>query len=604
MKSQVTLFRLLPLLLVALLLTFPTSARAKHALLMFGEPKYPANFTHFDYVNPDAPKGGTVRLAYPATFDSLNPFILKGLAAPNIGIVFDTLMVNSLDEPQTFYPLVAEDVVLATNKKSITFTLNPKARFQDGTPITPEDVVFSLNILKTEGHPAYQLRFKEIDSAKVTGKRRVTFTFTTDKNRELPSIVATLPVLSKAYYSAREFDKTSLEFPVGSGAYRVEKMDVGRFITYSRVKDYWAKDLPSRKGSFNFDTIRYDVYRDETVSLEAFKAHAYDFREEYIARNWALAYQFKAAKDGRVMIDNTPNKIPRGMQAFIFNTRKAKFADRRVRQAIAMTFDFEWMNRTLFYDAYSRNDSLFQNTDFAARDLPSKAERALLEPYRADLPFSVFGRVYTPPVSDGSGSIRDQLKEADYLLKQAGWVIRSGKRVHEKTGEPLTLEFLSSQRSLEKVVLAMRRNLVILGIDATFRTVDESQYQKRIQSYDFDMSTIWWNLGLMYPGNEQTSYWACSQVDVQGGQNLAGWCSEATDMLLERITKATNYAELFTASRALDRIILHEHLLIPHFSISHFRMAYWNMFGIPDIRPPYDNAFHTWWVKNATKEEK
>ncbi len=590
------MMRLPGLLFLLAIALWTDAAHAAHALLLFGEPKYPANFRHFDYVNPDAPKGGTVRLEYPATFDSLNPFILKGLAAPGIVSIFDSLMVNSLDEPQTFYPLIAEDVALAADKRSITFTLNPKARFQDGTPVTAADVVFSLNILKTKGHPLYQLRYKDVMEASALDAHRVRFAFATT-NRELPSLAAALPVLCKAWYGKQEFDKTSLEFPIGSGPYKVEQMNPGRFIVYQRVKDYWAKDLPSRKGSFNFDHIRYDVYRDETVALEGFKAHAYDFREEYIARSWALAYQFKAAKDGRVILDNTPNRIPRGMQAFVLNTRRAKFADRRVRQAIGLTFDFEWMNRTLFYDAYDRNNSLFQNTPFAARELPSEAEKKLLEPYRDALPYDVFAKVYTPPVSDGSGFVRDSLKQADQLLKDAGWVIRDGVRVNAKTGEPLTIEFLAAQRSMEKVVMAMRRNLLILGIDATFRTVDDSQYQKRLQTYDFDISTIWWNLGLVYPGEEQESYYACSQVGVQGGQNLAGYCSPAADMLLSHIAKAGSYEELLTAAQSLDRIVLHEHLLIPHFSISHFRMAYWDMFGIPKIRPPYDNAFQTWWIK-------
>jgi microcin C transport system substrate-binding protein len=597
-----TLFR--PLFLFLALVCTASPLYAKHALLLFGEPKYPANFQHFDYVNPDAPKGGVVRLAYPVPFDSLNPFILKGLPAPGIGTVYDSLMVQSLDEPQTFYPLVADDVVLDSGNRFITFRINPRATFQDGSPIRPADVVFSLDILKSKGHPLYQLQYQDIEKAVAIDARHVRFYFTTHKKRELPIIVAALPVLSKAYFEGKEFDKTSLEFPVGSGAYRVTKMEPGRTITFDRVKEYWAANLPSRRGMNNFDHIRYDVYRDETVALEAFKAHAYDFREEYIARNWALAYQFKAVKDGRVIIDNTSNKIPRGMQAFLFNTRLDKFKDRRVREAISLTFDFEWMNRTLFYDAYERNDSLFQNTPFAARDYPSDAERTLLEPYREQLPYDVFGKIYTPLISDGSGFIRDWLKEADRLLKEAGWVIRDGKRVNAKTGEVLTLEFLSAQRSLERVVMAMKRNLTTLGIEATFRTVDSSQYQKRLQTYDFDMVTIWWNLGLMYPGSEQESYWACSQVAVQGGQNLAGYCHEAVDKLLLRISKAKDLDALKTAARALDRIILHEHLLIPHFSISHFRMAYWNMFGIPNVRPPFDNAFMTWWMKdNAKKSE-
>ncbi len=586
------------LLLIILLSFFALqSAHAKHALTLFGEPKYGAGFTHYDYVNPAAPKGGNVKLAYPLTFDSLNPFILKGLAAPDIAKIYDTLMVASLDEPQTYYGLIADDVVIADDKKSVTFRLHSQARWHDGTPITPEDVIFTLDILKTKGHPAYQLRFKDIEKAEKTGARHVTFHFTTDSNRELPFIAAALPVLPKAFYEDKEFDKTTLDIPLSSGAYRVKSLDAGRSIVYERVEDYWAKDLPSKKGHDNFDSIRYDIYRDSTVALEGFKAHEYDMREEYIARNWARAYKFDAVKEGRVVIDETPHKIPRGMQAFIYNLRKDKFSDRRVREAIALTFDFQWMNRTLFYNAYARNDSFFQNTDFEAKELPSDAELALLEPYKADLPEAAFTDIYEPPVTDGSGFIRADLIRADKLLKEAGWIIKDGVRTHRDTGEILTIEFLARQRTMERLVAAMRRNLKTLGIDVTFRPVDDSQYQKRLQNFDFDVTVIWWNLGILFPGNEQTGFWHSSQVDVQGSQNLSGYHSPAVDMLLERITNAKSYEDLLTAGRALDRILLHEHIVIPHFSISHFRMAYWDIFGIPENRPAYGRGFETWWMK-------
>jgi microcin C transport system substrate-binding protein len=574
---------------------------ATHALTLFGTPKYPAHFSHFEYVNPDAPKGGSAKLNHPVTFDSLNPYILKGVAAPAINIlVYETLMTPSLDEPQTYYPLLAKAVELAEDKRSITYTLDSRAYFADGTPVTVDDVLFSFNVLKEKGHPIYKLRYSDVERAEALDTHRIRFHFSAkSNNRDLPFITASLPVFSKAFFADRAFDKASLEKPLGSGAYSVASLDVGRSITFKRNPDYWAHKvkLPSRRGYFNMDTVRYDVYRDETVALEAFKAHHYDVREEYVARNWALSYNFAAVKGGKVILDNTPHQIPRGLQGFIFNMRKAKFKDRRVREAISLTFDFEWMNQTLFYDAYQRNNSLFQNTPFAARELPSEQEISLLAPYKESLPPALFTTIYNPPVSDGSGYVRDQLIRADKLLVEAGWVIKDGVRVHETSGEVLTIEMLSRQKSLDKVVQAMQRNLKTLGIAITNRIVDESQFQKRWERFDFDMTTIWWNMGLIYPGNEQVAFWHCSQAEVEGSQNMAGYCHPLVDKLLENITAAEDYDTLLTNARALDRVIMQEHVIIPHFSISHFRMAYWDKFGIPKVRPPYDRAFETWWVK-------
>lgn len=576
----------------------PHKANPKHALVLFGTPKYPKWFRHFSYVNPQAPKGGTVRLYSPASFDSLNPFILKGIAAPGmLEIFYDSLMVRSLDEPQTYYPLVAESVDLWEDRSQATFRLNPKAKWHDGTPITAEDVVWSLEALKTKGAPAYQLLFKPI-TAEAEDARTVHFHFDDPGNRELPFYAASMPLFPKKYYEGRDFAKTSLEPPLGGGPYRVASLDPGRRITFAREEDYWARDLPSRKGMFNFGKVRYDVYRDETVALEAFKAHEYDEREEYIARNWATAYDFPAVRDGRVKKYDAEHKIPRGMQAFVFNLRHPKFQDRRVREAIAMTMDYEWMNRTLFYGAYDRNNSFFQNTDFAARGKPDKAELKLLEPYRDVLPPETFGPVYTPPVSDGSGNIRPRLVEAQKLLNEAGWHIGpDGWRVNEETGETLSIEFMMNQTTFQRVVMPMIRNLRRLGIDARYRQVDDAQYQKRIEQKDFDIMSIWWNMGVLFPGNEQMSYWHSSQADVHGGQNMSGLKLEVVDKLLEKIVGAQSLASLQTASRALDRVLLWQHVIIPHWSISHYRTAYWDMFGLPKNRPEYDLGFWTWWVK-------
>lgn len=591
--------RLSLVLFVALLgMCVSSSAHAVHALSLFDAPKYPPYFGHFSYVNPEAPKGGKVNLYYPAPFDSLNPFVLKGMAAPLANVLLhDSLMTPSLDEAQTYYPLIARDVDLAANRLSMSFLLNKRARFHDGTPITAEDVAFSLKLLQEKGHPAYQLRYKQVKSVHVFGKHNIIFHFSSNENRDLPFFVAAMPIFSKAYYQDRDFASKTMEIPLGSGPYRVKKAQAGRFITYERAPHYWANDLPSRKGMYNFDELRFDVYRDETVALEAFKAQEYDFREEYMARSWAEGYNFPAVARGEVKKDMSPHKMPRGMQGFIYNMRREKFKDRRVREAIALTFDFEWMNRTLFYNSYSRNRSFFQNTPFAATGIPSKEEVAFLEPYRDTLPPDLFTTPFEVPVSDGSGFIRDRLIKADKLLKAAGWIIRDGVRVHQETGTPLTIEFLARQRSLERVTMVMQRNLDILGITANYRLVDESQYQKRTETYDFDISTIWWNMGVVFPGYEQYGFWHCSQVGIEGGQNLAGFCNPAVDKLVDKISHARTKQDLEFSARALDRILLHEHVVIPHFSLYNFRLAYWDKFGIPTIRPDYDNGFFTWWVK-------
>ncbi len=576
----------------------PHTPAPQHALVLFGKAKYPKNFRQFAYVNPQAPKGGTVRLYAPGSFDNLNPFILKGIAAPGMAELFyDSLMTLALDEPQTYYPLVAESVDLWEDRSQAVFKINPKARWHDGSPITAEDVVWSLEALKTKGAPNFQLLFKPI-RAEAEDAHTVHFYFEDPMNRELPFYAASMPLFPKAYYAGRDFAKTSLEPPLGGGPYRVASLDPGRRITFARVADYWAKDLPSRRGMFNFDTVRYDVYRDETVALEAFKAHEYDVREEYIARNWATAYDFPAVRDGRVKKYDATHKIPRGMQAFAFNLRRPQFEDRRVREAISMTMDFEWMNKTLFYGAYDRNDSFFQNTEFAATKLPDAAEMKLLEPYRSELPEETFTKVYTPPVSDGSGNIRPRLVEAQKLLNEAGWRIGpDGWRVNEKTGKTLSVEFMMNQATFQRVIMPMIRNLRRLGIDARYRQVDDAQFQKRIEQKDFDIISYWWNMGIMFPGNEQLGFWHSSQADVHGSLNFTGLKLDVVDTLLGKISGASRLEDLVTASRALDRVLLWQHVIIPHWSISHFRTAYWDMFGLPATRPDYNLGLWTWWVR-------
>lgn len=630
---------LLPVLL--LLWCVPASA-AQTSLTLFGTAKYGPGFRQFDYVNPKAKDGGLFKMSSIGTFDSLNPYIMKGVAAPSVNtLVFQSLMTPSLDEPQSYYPLIARSLELGPDSAWVEFTLDPRARWQDGTPITPEDVVFSAGLFRTKAHPAFRVLYKDVAKVEDVGNNRVRFTFDEKGHRELPLYAAAMPVLSKAYYTAHPFEKSSLASPLGSGPYRVARVDAGRSITFEKVKDYWAKNLPSQRGMYHFQTIRIDMYRDDVVALEGLKSGQFDYYEEYIARNWATAYNIPAVHSGKLVKIAIPNKIPRGMQAFIFNTRLPRFQDVRVREAIALTMDYEWMNQRLFYNAYTRNTSFFQNTEFQATGTPQGAELALLDQWRcpafpsphrgeegrgashpvtdpnlqppppmeeeaelnADcLPSEIFDNAFYVPQTDGTGYARANLLRAQMLLDQAGWVMREvdGRmlRVNAKTGEPLTLEFMMTQRTFERVIAIMKYNLKKLGIEATFRYVDAAQYQRRLDRYDYDMVSIWWNLGTHFPGSEQYTFWHSSQADVEGAQNLGGIKNPIIDALVEKVGRARTVDELRPAARALDRVLLWEHYVIPHWSISNWRVLYWNKFNRPKHQPPYAiGAIETWWMK-------
>lgn len=578
------------------------NAAPSHCLALYGECKYKAGFAHFEYVNPDAPKGGAVKLAETGTFDNLNPFILKGVKAPAIGGIFDSLMVASMDEPQTMYGLVASQVDVAADNSTVEFTLRKEARFHDGSPITPDDVVFSFITLKEKGDPTFKIMYAPIVKAEKTGEHTVKFTFNDTKNKELPVIVAGMPILSQAYYAKVDFEKTTLESPLGSGAYKVESVEQGKNIIYRRVADYWAKDLPVNRGQYNFDTMRYDMYRDENVTLEALKAGAYDFRREYIARNWAMAYDTPAVKDGRIIKREIPDNTPQGMQAFIFNTRLAKFSDRRVREAIGLALDYEWINKTIFYGAYTRNKSFFENTEFESSGVPTGKELELLKPYEKELPPALFTTPFANPVTDGSGNPRENLLKANRLLEDAGWTVKGGKRVNDK-GDQLSLEVMLRQPTMERVIGPMRKNLERLGISSSIRMVDDAQYQKRTDNADFDMVSIWINRGVFFPGNEQVSLWHSSQADTKGGNNLAGLKNKAVDAILDALTKAGDKESLIASGRALDRVLLWEHVVIPNWHSGSFRVAYWNKFGIPKITPKYNLGFQAWWVTGNQNPE-
>jgi microcin C transport system substrate-binding protein len=595
-------------LVAALLLLAPIAAGAEpgkvsHGLSLFGDVKYPPDFKHFEYVNPDAPKGGEVRLGALGTFDTLNPFTLRGTPAAAAGMIYDTLMEASQDEPATEYGLVAESVEVGPDWAWVQFNLRKEARWHDGRPITPEDVIFSLETLKTKGRPFFRHYYANIVKAEKVGGNSVKFTFDEKGNRELPQITGQLPVLPKHYWEGRDFEATTLEPPLGSGPYKIAQVEPGRSITVELVPDYWGRDLPVNKGRNNIATMRYDSYRDSSVAIEAFKGHAYDFRLENAARAWATAYDFPATRDGRVVKEMIEHELPAGMQAFAFNTRRPLFQDPRVREAMGYAFDFEWSNKTLFYGQYIRTESYFANSELASRGLPSPAELKYLEPLRGRIPDEVFTKEWQAPKTDGSGNIRPQLREAQKLLQEAGWTVKDGRLVNAK-GEPFEFEFLLNAASpdFERIVAPFKQNLERLGIRCTLRSVDVSQYIKRSEEFDFDMMVDSWPESLS-PGNEQRNFWSSEAADRQGSQNSIGIKDPAIDQLIDKIIYAPNREELVAATRALDRVLLWGYYVIPNWHINSFRVAYWNRFGKPRIAPKYGLGFpDTWWIDPKADE--
>jgi microcin C transport system substrate-binding protein len=574
--------------------TASPTTRPAHGLSMHGDLKYGPGFEHFEYVNPRAPKGGQVTLSALGTFDSLQPFILKGVPAAGIGNVFDTLTVQSFDEPFSEYGLVAETIETPPDRSWVAFTLRPQARFHDGSPISVEDVVWTFETLKTKGHPFFRSYYRHVRSAEKVGPRRVRFAFTVGENRELPLIVGQMPVLPKAYWAERDFTKTTLEPPLGSGPYRVASLEPGRSITYRRVADYWAARLPVNVGRFNFDTIRYDYYRDGTVALEAFKAGAYDFRQENTAQHWATGYDIPALREGRIKKERIPNEIPTGMQGFVYNTRRPVFRDPRVRRALAHAFDFEWTNVHLFYGAYTRTRSYFSNSELASRGLPGPDELAVLAPFRDRVPEEVFTTEYRPPSTEPDG-LRPDLIEALRLLKDAGWVVRDLRLVNAETGEPMTFEILIAEPTWERIALPFVKNLERLGVAARVRTVDSAQYEYRLKHFDFDMTVAVFGQSLS-PGNEQADYWGSASAATPGSRNLAGVRDPVVDELIAGLIAAPDRASLVARTRALDRVLLWSHYVIPHWHITAFRVAYWDRFGRPAVSPKYGIGFDTWWI--------
>ena len=568
---------------------------------LFGDLKYGPDFTHFDYANPDAAKGGTMRLSAIGTFDTLNPYVVKGVPAAGVRQIFDTLTVTSEDEPGTEYGLVAEKIELAPDRLSVLYTIRKEARFHDGTPMTPDDVIWTFETLRAKGDPHFRSYYGDVTTVEKEGEHGVRFSFNSVENRELPQIIGQMPVLSKAYWSGRDFEKTTLDPPLGSGPYKIESLDPGRSITYRRIADYWAADLPVNKGRYNVDVIRYDYYRDTTIALEAFKAGQYDVRSEISSKNWATGYDSPALRAGLIKKEEIPNQLPSGMQGFALNLRRPLFQDPRVREALAYAFDFEWSNKNLFYGAYKRTRSYFDNSELAATGVPQGEELKLLEKFRGQIPDPVFTTEYNPPKYDGSGNIRDGLRAALKLLKEAGWTFKGERLVNDETGQLFEFEILLVQPEFERIVLPFKKNLERMGVDARVRTIDPAQYQKRMENFDFDMAVVAFGESLS-PGNEQREYWGSKAADEPGSGNLMGIKNKVIDELVEDLIRAPDRPSLVAHTQALDRVLQYGYYVVPNYHIAAFRVAYWDKFRRPAVSPKYGVGMETWWVDPAAEQ--
>jgi microcin C transport system substrate-binding protein len=582
-------------LVLLLLAAGALAAAGSYGVSLFGELKYGPEFKNFDYANPNAPKGGTMKFSAIGTYDTLNPYVVKGVPAAGIGQIFDTLTVGSQDEPGSEYGLVAESIEVAPDKLSVLYTMRKEARFHDGSPMTPADLVWTFDTLRQKGHPMYRSYYGDVTKVEQEGERGVRFYFKDANNRELPQILGQMPVLSKAYWSGRDFSKTTLDPPLGSGPYKVDALDPGRSITYRRVADYWGANLPVNKGRSNVDVIRYDYYRDGTIALEAFKAGQYDVRRENSSKSWATGYDSSAVREGLIRKEQIPNELPSGMQGFGYNLRRPLFQDPKVRQALAYGFDFEWSNKNLFYGLYARTRSYFDNSELAATGVPQGEELKILEAYRGKIPDDVFAKEYEPPKYDGSGNIRDGLREALKLLKEAGWSFKNEKLVNDKTGQPFEFEILLSDPQMERIVLPFAKNLERMGITAHVRTIDTAQYEKRMETFDYDVTVAVFGQSLS-PGNEQREYWGSKAADEEGSRNLLGIKSPVVDELIEELIRSPDRASLIAHTHALDRVLQYGYYVIPNFHTNAFWVAYWDKFRRPEVSPKYGLGIDTWWV--------
>jgi microcin C transport system substrate-binding protein len=576
----------------------------RHGLSLFGDLKYPPQFAHFAYVNPGAPKGGTARRGATGTYDNFNLVVdgLKGDLAAGIDSIYDTLLAPSMDEASSYYGLLAQAASYPADFSSVTYRLRPDAKWHDGAPVTPEDVIFSFEVFKNN-NPQAAAYYRRVVKAERSGDRDVTFTFAAPGSRELPQIVGQLTIVPKHWWMAadrsgrqRDVAETTLDPPLGSGPYRIKEFEAGRSIVYERVADYWGKDLNVRIGRDNFDRLRFDYFRDLTVEFEAFKAEQLDWREENTARNWVTGYDFPAVKDRRVVLEQFPIRNVGIMQAFAFNTRRSKFKDPRLRRALNFAFNFERINAEVFYGQYKRITSYFEGTELGASGLPDGRELAILETLRDEVPPEVFTTPYWNPVAGNATAARANLLEAMRLLESAGFAVRDLKLVDTTTDEPLAVEFLLADRSYEGFVLIYKDSLNRLGIDVTVRAVDDTQYVNRLREWDFDIVVASWPESLS-PGNEQRDYWGSRAADMPGSKNLVGIRNHAIDKLIDRVIRATSRAELVAAARALDRVLLWNHYVVPQWTYSKVRTARWDRFGRPDTMPIYGQAAFPaiWW---------
>ena len=573
------------------------NTKISHAIAMHGDPKYNEDFINVEYVNNSAEKGGGIVRSSIGTYDTFNPFTLKGTSAAGIGLLYESLTVGSSDEAFTEYGLLAKNIEWPDDRSWVAFTIRDEAKWHDGKKITSDDVIWTFNTLMDKGHPFYKYYYGEVNEVIKLTDNKVKFIFSTNTNKELPLIVGQLPVLPQHYWENKNFTETTLDIPIGSGPYKIKSFDAGRSITYELNKDYWGfkkNVVPIKVGKNNFGTIRYDYYKDRGIEREAFKSGEIDFFSENTSKEWATGYEINAVKEGLIKKELISHENPQGMQAFAFNTRKKIFKDKRIRKALSYAFDFEWTNKNLFYGAYKRTDSFFENSELSSSGLPSNEELVYLQPYMDQLPKEVFNAEYKNPKTDGSGFLRSELQEATNLIKEAGWKLNDG-RLQNSKGEPFEFEILLVSPAFERIVLPFIDNLEKLGINASLKTVDSSQYQKRIESFDFDMVVFTFSQSLS-PGNEQRNFWSSDAAETNGSRNIIGIKNNVIDILIEKLINAKDREDLITITKALDRVLLWNYYVIPQWHISAYRVLYWDIFDQPDKKPKYSLGFDTWWI--------
>ncbi len=590
---------IIKLSLLIISITFPSFLKAEintaHAIAMHGEPKYPDSFQYVDYANPDAPKGGKIILSSTGSYDSFNPFILKGTAAAGIGNLYETLTTGSSDEAFTEYGLIAKTIEWPDDRSWVAFTIREEAVWHDGKKISPEDVIWTFNTLMEKGHPFYKYYYGDVVEVIQENDNKVRFNFKGNTNLELPLIVGQLPVLPKHYWTNKNFEETSMDIPIGSGPYKIKNFDAGRTITYELDSDYWGKNIPIKKGTENFGVIQYEYYKDRSIEREAFKSGDIDLFSENTSKDWATSYDTPAVQNGLIKKELIEHQNPQGMQGFAFNTRKEIFEDKRVREALSYAFDFEWTNKNLFYNAYKRTNSFFENSELASSGVPSGRELDLLNDYKELLPQKLFQEEYNPPKTDGSGFMRKELQEATKLLQDAGWELQEGKLINKKSGSKFEFELLLVSPAFERIVLPFKDNLAKLGIDVSVRTIDSAQYQNRLDGFDFDMIVSTFSQSLS-PGNEQRNFWGSDAAKTNGSRNIIGISNEVIDSLIEKVISAKDREDLIMTTRALDRVLLWNHYVIPQWHISAYRTLYWDIFDKPSVRPKYSLGTNTWWV--------